>query len=118
MPNSAANPEALQLPETINVEKNPVLGKADARVVIIEWTDFQCPFCGRFTSDAYPKIVSDYVDTGKIRFLYRDLPLASIHPWAHLAAVAPHRPGEQGKFWERAHHLFADPRGIRPPPTS
>ncbi len=117
-PNAAANPEALQLPETINVEKDPVLGKTDARVGIIEWTDYQCPFCGRFTSEAYPKIVSDYVDTGKVRFIYRDLPLASIHPWSQLAAVAAHCAGEQGKFWEMHNSLFADQRAMRPPDIS
>ncbi len=116
--NAGANPEALQLPETINVEKNPVLGKAEARVGIIELTDFQCPFCGRFTSEAYPRIVSDYVDTGKVRFIYLDMPLASIHPWAQLAAVAAHCAGEQGKFWEMHNSLFADQRAMRPPDIS
>src|SRR5260370_37306352 len=108
-PNAAANPEALQLPETINVEKDPVLGKADARVGIIEWTDFQCPFCGRVTSEAYPKIVSDYVYTCKVRFIYRDLPLASIHPLSQFTAVSGHLTGEPRHVVKSADNLFTDP---------
>jgi protein-disulfide isomerase len=114
-PTAAANPNVLQLPETINVEGNPSLGSASARVAIIEFTDFQCPFCGRFTEDAYPKIIADYVNTGKIRFLYRDLPLTSIHPWAQSAAVAAHCAGEQGKFWEMHNSLFTNQRSLKPP---
>jgi len=113
--NAAANPDGLQLPETINVEGNPSQGTASARVAIIEFTDFQCPFCGRFTLEAYPRIVADYVSTGKIRFMYRDLPLTSIHPWAQSGAVAVHCAGEQGKFWEMHNSLFTDRRSLRPP---
>jgi len=113
---AAANPsDGLQLPETINTEGNPSEGQSSAHVGIIELTDFQCPFCGRFMSQAYPKIFSDYVSTGKIRFLYRDLPLTSIHPWAQPAAVAAHCAGEQGKFWEMHNSLFANQQSLKPP---
>jgi len=113
---AAANPpDGLQLPETINVEGNPSLGQSSAHVAIIEFTDFQCPFCGRFTTQAYPKIISDYVDTGKIRFIYRDFPLTSIHPWAQPSAIAAHCAGEQGKFWEMHNSLFIDQQNLKPP---
>jgi len=114
-PNPAAANPALKLPETINVEGDPSQGLNSARVAIIEFTDFQCPFCARFTQDAYLKIVTDYVDTGKIRFIYRDLPLSSIHPWSQLAAVSAHCAGEQGKFWEMHNSLFTDQRSMKPP---
>ena len=113
-PAAAQNPDGLQLPDTISVEGNPSQGQDSARVGIIEFTDFQCPYCGRFTMQAYPKIVSDYVATGKIRFIYRDLPLSNMHPFAQPAARAAHCAGEQGKFWEMHNSLFTDQRALQP----
>jgi protein-disulfide isomerase len=63
------------------------LGSADAKVTITQWSDFQCPFCGRFHTDAYQQIKTQYIDTGKAKFVYKDFPL-SFHPFAQKAAEA------------------------------
>jgi protein-disulfide isomerase len=75
-----------------------VLGSPDARVTVVEYTDYQCPFCKRFHDQTWPEIKRLYVDTGKVRFFVRDLPL-DFHQQAMPAALAARCAAEQGKFW-------------------
>lgn len=75
------------------------LGRATAPLIMIEFTDYQCPYCRRFESEVFPKLKREYIDTGKLRYIARDLPLA-IHAAAAPAAEAAHCAGEQGKFWD------------------
>lgn len=88
-------------------DDDPMEGKADAPVTIVEFSDFQCPFCGRFYLDTYTQIKKDYVDTGKVKFIYRDYPL-SFHPNAKPAALAAGCANEQGKFWQFHDKLFTN----------
>ena len=84
----------------MRVESNwHVLGKQDAPVTIVEFTDLQCPFCRRFQTELFPALKRDYIDTGKVRFVTRDL-LLSMHPYAMQAAVADRCADDQRKFWE------------------
>ena len=77
----------------------PALGSATAPLTMVEFTDYQCPYCRRFQAEVWPKLKRYYIDTGKLRYIARDLPL-SIHASAAPAAEAAHCAGEQGKFWE------------------
>src|SRR5690606_10632114 len=72
---------------SVSDDGDPFLGNADAPVVLIEFSDFQCPFCRRFWRETLPSIKEEYIDTGKVKFVYRDMPL-SIHPAALPAAMA------------------------------
>jgi protein-disulfide isomerase len=92
----------------VDVAKDPFKGSPIAKVAIVEFSDFQCPFCARYIRDTYPQVVKDYIDTGKIKYVWRDLPLESIHPNAFKAAEAAHCAGEQGRFWEMHDVLFAN----------
>jgi len=83
-----------------------VIGRDDAPVTIIEFTDLQCPYCARYASQTFPRLKRDYVDTGKLRYTSRDLPLP-FHSFALPAAVASRCAGEQGRFWEYREALFA-----------
>jgi protein-disulfide isomerase len=83
-----------------------VLGREDAPVTIIEFTDLQCPYCARFAIQAFPELRRNYIDTGLVRFASRDLPLP-MHAYAVPAAVAARCAGEQGRFWEFREALFA-----------
>lgn len=83
-----------------------VLGREDAPVSIVEFTDLQCPYCARFATQTFPEIKRNYIDTGKVRFASRDLPLP-FHAFAVTAAVAARCAGEQGRFWEFREALFA-----------
>ena len=87
------------------VDDDPAKGDPDAPLVMIEFSDFQCPFCGRFYEQTLPLIERDYIDTGKVRLVYRDMPL-EIHPQAPPAHIAAECAGEQGKFWEYHDLLF------------
>jgi protein-disulfide isomerase len=64
------------------------MGKPDAPVTVIEFSDYQCPFCQRFFANTLPALKKDYIDTGKVRYVFRDFPLDSIHPQARK----PRRP--------------------------
>ncbi len=82
-----------------------VKGSDSAKVTIAEFTDYQCPFCSRYYSDAYLSIMKDYVDTGKVKYMLFDLPL-SFHPNAKPAALAARCAGDQGKYFEMHDQLF------------
>lgn len=82
------------------------LGGRDAPVTILEFSDVQCRFCARHASQTFPQLRRDYVDTGKVRYVVHDLPLA-YHANALPAAVAARCAGEQGRYWEYREALFA-----------
>jgi protein-disulfide isomerase len=75
------------------------LGRDDAPITLVEFSDYQCPFCRKFQAEAYVELKKNYIDTGKVRFVSRDLPL-DFHANAPSAAMAARCAGEQGKFWE------------------
>ncbi len=84
----------------------PSLGPADAKVTVVEFLDYQCPFCHRVQA-VVDEILERYA--GKVRFVHRDFPLYTIHPQAAGASKAAHCAGEQGKFWEFHRHLLMVP---------
>ena len=89
----------------VSADDDPVLGKAKAKVTIIEFSDFQCPFCRAFWEDTLPELKREYIDTGKAKLVYRDFPL-SFHDSAKPAAHAAQCANEQGKFWEMHDKMF------------
>jgi len=92
----------------------PTLGLTDAPVTVVEFSDYQCPFCGRFYSTTLPALKRDYIDTGKVRYVFRDYPLDQIHPQARKAAEAAHCAGDQGKYWEMHDRLFRNQQALTP----
>jgi protein-disulfide isomerase len=95
---------------TINTKGSPARGPESAKVSIVEFSDFQCPFCRRVTP-TMDKLTTEYGD--QVRIVFKNLPL-SIHPkaqGAHAAAEAAHR---QGKFWEMHDRIFANQRNLEP----
>ncbi|MGA9805456.1 MAG: DsbA family protein [Terriglobales bacterium] len=83
------------------------MGREDAPVTMVEFTDYQCPFCRRFETGIFAQLKKEYIDTGKVRFVSRDLPL-EFHPNAPGAAVAARCAGEQNKFWEMRDAMMLD----------
>jgi len=90
----------------VSLDDDPVKGNPDAPVTVVEYSDFQCPFCSRFFQQTLPLIEENYIDTGKIKFVYKDLPLDSLHPNARTTHIASECADEQGKFWEYHDVLF------------
>ncbi len=80
------------------------MGDVDAPVVIIEYADFRCGYCGAFSEVTLPELVRDYIDTGKVRFEWRDAPVLGVE--SVQAAVAGRAAAEQDLFWEYAHVVY------------
>jgi protein-disulfide isomerase len=93
-------------PGPLSISGAPYLGKADAPLTLVEFTDYQCPYCKRHATGTLPQIVKEYVDTGKVRYVLRDFPLKQIHPNAAKLSEAVLCAGEQGKAWEMHDHIF------------
>jgi protein-disulfide isomerase len=102
----AQQPSAPPTPADIEIGDAFVLGDADAPITIVEFTDFQCPFCVRHFQQTYPRIVEEYVEKGTVRYVFKDFPLNSIHPQAAEAAQAARCAGDQGAFLEMHDVLF------------
>ena len=98
----------------LTLDGDPTKGDKAARIVIVEFTDYQCPFCGRHVRDTFPQIESEYVKTGKVRYVSREFPLESIHPQAFKASEAALCAGDQGKYWEYHDRLFANQQSLMP----
>lgn len=81
-------------------DDDPFLGNPNASVILVEFADYQCPFCKIFHEGAEKEIINQYVKTGKAKLVYRDFPLSFVHPVAEKSAQAANCANEQGKFWE------------------
>ena len=109
VPQPSPTPDPTVAPEEggiykVSIDDDPVLGDPNAPVTMIAFSDFRCPFCERFATDAFVKIKKDYVDTGKVKYILRDF---SIHPpQSDDAALGAQCANEQGKFWEYHDMLF------------
>jgi protein-disulfide isomerase len=104
-----APPPAAPLPaEPISLDGAQLQGSRTASVAVIEYSDFQCPYCGRFARETLPALEKAYVQPGTVLFAFREFPLESIHPFALEAATAAECAGEQGQFWKMHDLNFAD----------
>jgi len=93
-------------PVTMSVGDGPALGSADAPITIVEFSDYQCPFCKKHAVNTLGTLKTNYIDTGKVRYMFRDFPLDSIHPYARKASEAAHCAGDQAKFWNMHDVMF------------
>ena len=89
------------------------LGEETAAVTLVEFTDYQCPYCLRFHTSTFKRLKKSYIESGKLRYVSRDLPLA-FHKHALKAAQAARCAGEQGKFWELRHVLMSNGKKLSP----
>jgi protein-disulfide isomerase len=93
----------------VPTEGEPALGSSTAKVTVMEISDYHCPFCRRQTLQTFPQLHTDFIKTGKIRYVFVDYPIAQLHPVAHRAHEAAACAGDQGKYWEMHTSLFANP---------
>ena len=99
----------------VGIGDGPIRGDAKAKVTLIEFSDYQCPFCGKFFHETLPLIDKEFIQTGKLRYVMRELPLAQIHPHAQKAAEAAQCAGEQGKYWQMHDKLFQNQKALEVP---
>ena len=98
----ADDPQAL-----VALAKGVTVGKDDAPVKMLVFSDYQCPFCGSFALQVEPQLITEFVNTGKLQFVYYDFPLGGNHRYSFLASRAARCAGDQNKFWEYHNMLFA-----------
>ena len=108
----APAPAVLIVDSLINTAGSASRGASAAKVAIVEFSDYECPFCARHAQQTVPDLAREYVDTGKVRYIFKNLPLESIHPNAFKAAVAAECAGEQGQYWPMHDLLFANQRAL------
>jgi protein-disulfide isomerase len=106
----AGQPKAV----TVSTDHRPFKGAPDAPLTLVEFSDFQCPYCVRFFHDVLPALERELIATGKVRFVYRHYPLP-VHVQARGAAQAANCAHRQGKFWEMHDWLFANQRTLDGP---
>jgi protein-disulfide isomerase len=95
----------------VSIDDDSILGDEDAPVTIIEFSDYECPFCARFYLNTLPQLKREYIDTGKVKLVYRDFPL-SFHQNAQKAAEAAECAGEQDKYYEMHDKIFENQQAI------
>ena len=101
--NKTSETKELDYPDFLN--KKTALGNTNANIILIEFSDYECPFCARFESETLPSIKSDWIDKGKVVMYYAHYPLP-IHPKAIPAALASYCAEQQNKFWEYSNSIF------------
>lgn len=107
-------PQPKPLPASIDLTGTEIRGAKTASVVLVEFSDYECPFCIRHFTQTMPQIDAAYIQTGKIRYAFRDFPIAENHPQAIRAHVASRCAAEQGKFWEIHNRLFSQAGSHQP----
>ena len=90
----------------ISADNDPIIGNPNAPITIIEFSDFQCPFCAKFHIQTLPTIMDEYINKGTVKLVFRDFPIQSIHPNAVPASIAAECANEQGEFEQMYHMLF------------
>jgi protein-disulfide isomerase len=109
----APRPAPPPLPkEPVSLDGAVLKGRDSAPVAVIEYSEFQCPFCQKFTNTTLPTLIKNYVDAGKVLWAFRNFPLEKIHPNAFKAAAAGECAARQGKFWEMHGALFENPKEL------
>jgi protein-disulfide isomerase len=96
----------------VSIDGASAKGNPQAKITLVEFSDFQCPHCARHAQRVMAQIQHDYIDTGKVRYVVRHMPLEAIHADAFKAAEAAECAGAQGKFWEMYARLFAHQRAL------
>jgi protein-disulfide isomerase len=102
---------AQSAPSTLRIDPTDFRGDASARMAIVEYSDFECPYCGLYEREDSPEVLKNFVKTGAVKLFFRDLPLP-FHRHAMQAARAAHCAGDQGKYWEMHDSLFANQRDL------
>lgn len=97
---------------SFSLEGEPSLGNSEAKVTVVEFSDFQCPFCAKFVLETFPQIKQEYIDMGKIRMVFKNFPLMNIHENAEGSAEASECANDQGKFWEYKEKLFQNQQAL------
>lgn len=98
---------------TLTVSGRPARGAETARVTFIEYSDYGCSYCAEYVREVSPRLIRDYVDTGRIRYVFKNYPVEELHPGAFKAHVAAACAGDQGRYWQMHDRLFTAPNQLQ-----
>lgn len=105
------NPDEAMIAQSLIQNGSPIMGNPNAPITIVEWGDYQCTFCHKFHQSSKDILIEEYVNTGKINFVFRDFPLNG--PDSVLAAQASYCADDQGKYWEYHDEIYKNWAGER-----
>lgn len=94
--------------KTVTIDEAPGKGNAAAKVTLVEVSDYHCPFCRRQNLQTMPQLMAEYVNSGKVRYVFIDYPIAQLHPDAFKSHEAAACAGDQGKYWQMHDLLFTN----------
>jgi protein-disulfide isomerase len=100
--------------EVVELASRPSVGDPDAAVILIEFSDFQCPHCRKHTLETFPLLLTEWVETGLVYYVFRDYPVDTAHPFARPAAEAGRCAAEQGRHVEFRRHLYENSKVLQP----
>ena len=101
-------PEDSFVNKSITLTNEPTKGNAAAKVTLVEVSDYHCPFCRRQNQQTMPQVTADYVNSGKVKYVFVDYPIAQLHPDAFKSHEAARCAGDQGKYWQMHDLLFTN----------
>jgi protein-disulfide isomerase len=104
----AQAPEDTFTDKTVTIDDAPTKGNAAAKVTLVEVSDYHCPFCRRQNLQTMPQVLADYVNSGKVKYVFIDYPIAQLHPDAFKSHEAAACAGDQGKYWQMHDLLFTN----------
>jgi protein-disulfide isomerase len=107
-PRGQAEPQDSFVNKSIVLTNEPTKGNATAKVTLVEVSDYHCPFCRRQNLQTMPQVMADYVNTGKVKYVFVDYPIAQLHPDAFKSHEAAACAGDQGKYWQMHDLLFTN----------
>lgn len=110
-PSRAAQPAGFNA-QTIDVGTSPYKGDADAPVTLVEYSDYQCPFCARNYRQVLPPLEKEYIETGKLKFVMRENPLPNLHRDAMSASIAALCAKDQDRYWDMHDVMFENPKQL------
>ena len=105
------NRGAGKAPKEVKLNSGISFGDSNAKIAIVEFTDYQCPFCARHSKTVLPQLMKGYINSGKVRYVMYDFPL-SFHAQAKHASVAARCAGKQAKYWEMHNAIFGNQRSL------
>ena len=111
-PSAAAVEDISNKGLAIPLDETSRLGADDAPLYLVEFSDYQCPFCRRYVENTFPQLKKRFIETGTVAYMHAHLPLTEAHPHARSAAIAADCAAEQGRFWDLHARLFTSPQDL------
>ena len=102
----AGAPSPGAITKSLTIAGRPSRGNAKAKITVVEYADYECPYCGKYGTEVYSQIDRDYIKTNKVQYVFKNYPIAQLHPASFKAHVAAACAGDQKRYWEMHDKLY------------